>query len=342
MQSTPTVLLKDLLKNVSEVDILNFYIPIKELPCLISSPLRVDNKPSFSIYVTTANKVKYRDLAKKESGGLFDLLGKLWGLSFPHVLGRIQKDLKYIPTSQIPITEYSANYHSHLMSNAASIKKLEVKLRPYTTYDLEYWNQFGLPKSALLFADIYPVSDIIIHKGDDKSILRAHKYAYAYIERKDGNTTYKIYQPYNLKCKWLNSHNSSVWDLWSKLPKYGDKVIITSSRKDAICLWYHLRVPAVSLQGEGYIPKEGVINELKSRFKEVYVLFDNDYNKERNVGRENASHLCSLYNLIFIEIPAFLQSKDPSDLYYNQGSEIFKDTMIKLLYEKEINSLFEN
>ncbi len=337
MRSNPTVFLKDILKHVSEIDILNHYIPIKELPCLISSPLRVDKKPSFTIYITSFSKIRYFDLAKREGGGLFDLLGNMWGTGFQATIGRIQRDLKYIAKSNIPIIVGAPVTAKGLNPD---VKKLEVKLRPYEQYDLDYWARYGLPQKALLFADIYPISHIIMNKGNGDMTIKAHKLAYAYIERKDGNTTYKIYQPMNDKCKWMNSHNSSVWDLWSKLPDSGDKVIITSSRKDALCLWYHLKIPAVSLQGEGYIPKESVIKELKDRFKEVYVLFDNDYNKECNVGRENASHLCSKFNLNFIEIPSYFQSKDPSDLYYNHGDDIFKDTMNKLLYEKEINSLF--
>ncbi len=339
MQSNSNILLKDLLKQVSEVDILNHYLVIKELPCLISSPLRVDTKPSFRLYVTHTNKVRYYDLAKKDGGGLFDLLKQLWGTTFQGAIDKVYTDLKSINKTQIPIS-YSSGVYAP--GEAKGIGKIEVKLRKWESHDKEYWMKYGLPVTALLFANIYPVSHILLHKQGVINTLVAHKYAYVYIENKDNVCTYKVYQPYNKKCKWLNSHNSSVWDLWSKLPMNGDKLIITSSRKDALCLWYHTGIPAVSLQGEGYIPKDSVVAELKERFKTIYVLFDNDYNKECNVGRENASHLCSKFDLTFIEIPAFLESKDPSDLYYNHGEEIFKDTMNKLIYEKEINSLFAN
>ena len=38
-------------------------------------------------------------------------------------------------------------------------------------------------------------------------VIPCEKYAYAYIEFKDGLPTYKIYQPFSENYKWLNNHD---------------------------------------------------------------------------------------------------------------------------------------
>lgn len=44
--------LGDILDKVSEFDILAFYLGITTIPCVINSPLRVDNNPSFGLTST--------------------------------------------------------------------------------------------------------------------------------------------------------------------------------------------------------------------------------------------------------------------------------------------------
>ena len=148
-------------------------------------------------------------------------------------------------------------------------------------------------------------------------IIPADKYAYAYIERKDGIVSIKIYQPFSDTMKWISKHDSSVWDLWTKLPESGERLIITSSRKDALCLWAN------------------VVNQLKQRFKNIYVLYDNDFKAvekgEENHGRVFGKHLSDMFGLIQIEIPEFYRSKDPSDLFRDWGKEVFRTVMQSLI-----------
>ena len=130
--------------------------------------------------------------------------------------------------------------------------------------------------------------------------------------------------------KWLSKHDSSVWDLWDRLPQQGDKLIITSSRKDALCIWENTGIPTVSLQGEGYIPKEHVIQQLKDRFKTIYVLYDNDFNSDINNGRIFGRTLADKFGLTQIEIPEEFQSKDTSDLCLNWGRQTVKQVINQL------------
>ena len=59
-----------------------------------------------------------------------------------------------------------------------------------------------------------------------------------------------------------------------------------------------LNIPSVSLQAEGTTPKPHIIEELKERFETIYVLYDNDYDKEQNWGQLFGNEIADRYNLI--------------------------------------------
>ena len=97
-----SVSLNDIKSRVTEIDILSFYLNIKELPCVINSPFREDNRPSFGIYLSNkSQRVYYKDYATNDSGGLFDLLGKLWKCDYRKVLENINKDINKIDKRDI-------------------------------------------------------------------------------------------------------------------------------------------------------------------------------------------------------------------------------------------------
>lgn len=323
---------EEILDKVSEEQILAHYFGIKKIPNVMNSPLRNDKNPSFSIYYRDSYKIGYFDFATKESGGVFDLLMNTWHMSLNDVLCKIYQDLsEFHLIPDLPI------YKSKKL-RLNSQYNLKCKIRPWKDHDFEFWNAYGLTKQWLEFGNIYPISDVIIINDENKKIvLAADKYAYVFIENKDENISIKIYQPYNKKFKWLNNHNSSVWDLWTTLPKEGDKLIITSSRKDALCILAHTGIPTTGLQAESVLPKAHVIDELKTRFTNIYVLYDNDFDKSTNYGQLYGNHLATTFNLYNLCIPTNLQSKDPSDLRKNHGGQQLINTIFNLINQYEIS-----
>lgn len=321
--SSKTIL--DVTSSIPETEILGYYFNVSTLPVLINSPLRQDDKPSFSIFTPDGNKVLYKDFANGDYGNLYSLLGKMWNMTYPQVVEKIANDLNSKEINKIQVSKKRKVNIKHTSSEIA------IKVREWKEYDLKYWESYGISLNWLKFGNVYPISHIFIKKDNNTVCIPAEKYAYAYIEFKDNVMTIKVYQPFSHNFKWMSKHDSSVWDLWTKLPQEGNTLIITSSRKDALCIWENTGIPATSLQGEGYLPKEKVINELKSRFKNIYILFDNDFQSEENHGRLYAEHFCSLFNLKKLEIPSEYKSKDPSDLCKNCGREILKKVINNLI-----------
>ena len=315
-----SICLDDILNKVSEVDILNHYLGISTLPILINSPFRQDKNPSVSIFINRNNNVIFKDFGTHKSYNLWSFLEDYWCCNYEEVLNRLNKDLNNIKniTGTLKVTHYKQYIHKS--------SKLEVTIREWRDYDLQYWESYGISLDWLKFGRVYPISYIFINGNR----FPAEKHAYVYIEKKDGNITMKVYQPFSERMKWLSKHDNSVWDLWDRLPQRGNKLIITSSRKDALCIWANTGVPAISLQGEGYIPKEHVVQQLKDRFEVVYVLYDNDFNSDINNGRNFGKVLSGKFNLRQIEIPIEWKCKDTSDLCFNWGRNVVKQVIEEL------------
>lgn len=319
----------DILCYIDEAKILEFYLGITNLPTVICSPLREDDtRPSFGLYYNESGKLVYYDYSTRDAGGVFDLLMKMYKLSFQDVLNKVYEEvILKIPPGELVKIDYKG-----VKREFKSVPtKIQVKTREWRNYDLDFWAKYGISKPFLEFGDIYPITHVFIEKQGVSFTVPAEKYAYVYVEFKDNTPTYKIYQPYSKDYKWMNNHNKSVWDLWSKLPESGDKVIITSSRKDALCLWENLNIPSTSGQAESVVFKSHVVDLLNSRFVNKYVLYDNDFNSENNWGRINGEKLASMYGFKQIEIPSEYESKDPSDLYKNHGKDVFLKVLNNLL-----------
>lgn len=314
-----------LLGKTSEFDIMRFYLNIDVLPALINSPLRQDRNASVSIFSPDGVKVFYKDFGTGEHGSIFDLLGRMWNRTFSETITKIWDDIDKVKHNRINLNRTRRG----VIHKSNSI--LEVRTRQWFDYDMEYWNSYGISREWLELGDVYPISHILITRDNITKVIPAEKLAYVYVERKDGKVSLKVYQPKSQRLKWLSKHDSSVWDLWSRLPDRGDTLFITSSRKDALCLWENTGIPSVSLQGEGYVPKEKVINQLKQRFGRVIIFFDNDYDKDENHGHIYASRLSGMFDLDMVEIPSEYKSKDPSDLFKNHGAKTFRRVIKELV-----------
>ena len=317
---------------MSDKDILDRYMGISKIPCMIQSPLREgDRNPSFSLY-PWGNKVLWKDFGTGNKGNVIALLAELWHVDYHEALVKIKLDCGYT----VPNIGLTRRYRGkqHVTSNST----ISVKVREWKDWDVEYWNSYGISEKFCKWCNVYPISHAFFTSEDKESKIKKtvcipmDKYAYAYFEWKDDKQSIKLYQPFSDRMKWLSKHDASVWDLWKQAFRWAelvsdDAVIITSSRKDAMCLWENLKVPAMSLQGEGYIPKPQVMKQVLDKFKTVYLWYDNDFkHADSNPGQENAAKLIEMYpQLKNVVIPKDYESKDPSDLYKNWGKDILKE-----------------
>lgn len=315
-----TVGKQGLLEIVDECSLAGLYLGVKKLPCVITSPLRVDNHPSFSLYTRDGKTVYYRDFATGEKGSFLELLQKLWGLNYDKVIDRIYKNIDSSSSIKVNLLNHNKPI---LKSLDETTTILECKTREWRDYDIEYWKSYGITLEWLKYADVYPISHKIIIKDGKRMVFLADKYAYTYVEFKEGKTTHKFYQPLNKDgFKWQNNHDRSVVSLWTKVPKEGNIICICSSLKDSLCVWSNTGMPCINIQGEGYPLSQTAINELKRRFKKQIISLDGD-----KTGIEDAEKLSKLTGFPAYNTPIIGTSKDWSDIYHDYGKEFFIKTI---------------
>lgn len=323
-----SVSLDDILSRVTEADILSFYLGVAEVPCIIHSPLREDKRPSFGLYSMDGKRIFYTDLSTRERGGLFDLLANMWGVGYKEVLERVNEDISKFTSGSHIKSCTACNIRTTSTYNKST--DLQCKVREWRKYDIEYWESYGILLKWLKYAEVYPISHKIVIKDGHRYVFGADRYAYAYVEHKEGKVTLKIYQPFNKNgYKWANKHDTSVISLWTKVPQQGESICICSSLKDALCLWANTGIPSIAIQGEGYTMSDTAISELKRRYKKVFILFDND--EAGLIDGEKLSALTGFTNIVLPKFGEYGCPKDISDLYYSlQDKEKFKAIMIDL------------
>lgn len=316
---------QEIFKYVDDWNIYNFYIGDSNLTInkAISSPLRSDEKPSFALFVGESTEICFKDF-NITAGDCIKFVQLKFGLNYYEALSKIAIDFNFDSDYIVKRNEHT-DYNTSESFTSIKLREdvlkdlntynLGKKSRKWTLKDISFWNQFGITLTVLEQYNVEPVSHIFIN---DK-ILKCDEHTYCFIENKDGIQTYKIYQPFNKKYKWLNNHNSSVWQGWTQLPEKGDYLIITKSLKDVMSIKCVTGLNAVSLQTESAKPKEQIIEELQSRFTNIYILYDNDYDKEENWGRNFGLAMSNCFNTKQLEIHERYKSKDFSDFVKNKG-----------------------
>jgi hypothetical protein len=157
--------------------------------------------------------------------------------------------------------------------------------------------------------------------------------AIAYYFGKDnaGNDKWKIYYYKNRKFRFIG--NTNRINGWIQIPKKGRFLVITKSMKDVMCL-SRFSIPAVSMQAETQIPYDYIIEELQSRYDEIFTLFDFDL-----TGVRSANKIRKLYGIK----PLFLTNGrfGSRDFGYKDFSDYLQANGIESAYELISEALFE-
>jgi hypothetical protein len=315
---------EDILKHVTQEEIYGFYMGenIKNLG-VYHSPLREDNIPSFALYFHKIhhNTLMFKDFATNDCGDFVVLVMKLFNLNYSNALFKIAYDFGL---SSLNISSNKVNINYTKLEHKERVN-LAVKLRQWEKHDKDYWTSFNIRKSTLHKFSVFPISHVFYNSN----AVKTHKYAYVYVEEKDGIVTYKIYQPFeNKQKKWINNANYTVHQGYKQLPNTGELLIITKSLKDVMSIHDTLNIAAIGLQSESVMMKESVMEEYKSRFKRVVCLFDND-----EAGRKLSVGFTERYDVPHIFVPELPKVTDFSDLVKVVGQQEAVEILKKLIKE---------
>lgn len=244
---------------------------------IYNSPFRKDKNPSFGIYYSKRTKqLLFKDHGTGECGNVIKFVSLITGKTeYNDILSDI-------------VDKLNITNNTKLVSSKQYIQPTETVIgvvrQEFTDVDINYWKQFNISINTLKKFNVNSIKYYLCN-GIVKGTYKRENPMYAY----KVYNNFKIYRPLADKyTKWRN--NLTDYDIqgYEQLPQKGDILFITKSMKDVMCL-HEMGYPAVSPSSEStFLPKD-VLEQLKTRFKRIIILFDRDtagVKRSRKLSRE--------------------------------------------------------
>ena len=266
-----------ILSKVTEYDIYAKYIGQFKVGMIYNSPFRKDKNPSFGIYYSKRTKqLLFKDHGTGECGNVIKFVSLFTGKTeYNDILSDI-------------VDKLNLTNNTKLVSSKQYIPPTETVIgvvrQEFTDVDINNWKQFNISINTLKKFNVNSIKYYLCN-GIVKGTYKRENPMYAY----KVYNNFKIYRPLADKyTKWRN--NLTDYDIqgYEQLPQKGDILFITKSMKDVMCL-HEMGYPAVSPSSEStFLPKD-VLEQLKTRFKRIIILFDRDtagVKRSRKLSRE--------------------------------------------------------
>lgn len=240
---------------------------------LYKSPFRKEERPSCSFYIGKSGDLLLRDFGAGTSSSWMNIIMQTHNCSFGRAIRIAAEDLGLVKASsprqvckliEIPKVE-------------SSLTNLQVQIKNFTKEELEWWRTFGINETTLDKYNVFSIQTTFIN-GVIHTFSNANFPIFGYyLGKSDDIEIWKIYLPKNANkgYRFLTNAKESIIQGWKQLPKSDDLVVITKSLKDVMLL-SKLGLPACAPNSENVFLSEQRIDNLKQRFKNVVVLFDND------------------------------------------------------------------
>ncbi len=300
--------------------ILQHYLGIRKIPITIQSPFRDDKVESFAVFSTRSGKVKYKDLATGDTGDGIDLVMKLNNISYGEAMDKIRSEVEG------GIADAKTQQRLHYTQGAAYNPIETTAYRKHPKATLQYWNDYTITKQDL--ADEGNISSLMSFKVGDKTIYAGNNIVICYTWYYKNKVYKKIYQPLNKKYKWLNNMRGVSGKIIHNLNKLDRKLgylIITKSVKDVIVIKKAGYLNVIGTQAEGLYLEQPLLNKLIGIFPNIYILYDNDWEKRMNRGQLYAKEILRKYpNFVNIVLPDITKVTDASDMvkHYNNTNKL--------------------
>lgn len=266
-----------ILSKVTEYDIYAKYIGQFKVGMIYNSPFRKDKNPSFGIYYSKRTKqLLFKDHGTGECGNIIKFVSLFTGKTeYNDILSDIVNKLNITNNTKL----VSSKQYIPPTETVISVVRQE-----FNDVDINYWKQFNISINTLKKFNVNSIKYYLCN-GIVKGTYKRENPMYAY----KVYNNFKIYRPLADKyTKWRN--NLTDYDIqgYEQLPQKGDILFITKSMKDVMCL-HEMGYPAVSPSSEStFLPKD-VLEQLKTRFKRIIILFDRDtagVKRSRKLSRE--------------------------------------------------------
>lgn len=314
-----------ILSRFSEEQLMEYYLNIPVKKGLVRSPLREDKRPTCSFFRNNKGTLMFKDFATGQCLDIFSIVQQMFKCNYFEALKIIANDFGIIQNKSIKRNPGKIN-ENPIKIEDKELSKIQVEIQDFTDLELKWWEKYGITKDILQKYQVYSCKYVFLN-GNLLAKSQQHCPIFGYYGKKyHGLELWKIYFPKRTNYRFIGNYPSKKLQGYDNLPKSGKICVITKSQKDVMAL-YAYGIPACAPNSETIIPSEFIINDLTSRFKHVFALWDND-----RTGVTFLNKIKKKYPQIkCLIIPRNLEAKDFSDLRAKYGYKKTKEFIIQYL-----------
>lgn len=309
----PKITKELILSRFSEEQLMEYYLHIPVKKGLFRSPLRRDKQPTCSFYRSKSGTLIFKDFATGQHLNVFDVVQSIFRCDYFEALRIIANDFGIVRDNALHKNPGKINLNPIKIKDK-EISKIQIEIQEFTDNELKWWGRYGITRDILRRFDVYSCKHVFLN---DQLFAESQQHCpiFGYYGKKyQGLELWRCYFPKRTSFRFITNWPSKKIQGYDQLPKKGKLLVITKSMKDSMCL-YSCGITACAPNSENLFISDKVLEDLKSRFENIVVFYDNDRPGLYNMAKIRREHP----ELTYIFIPKKYGSKDISDFYKDHG-----------------------
>ena len=309
----PKITKELILSRFSEEQLMEYYLHIPVKKGLFRSPLRRDKQPTCSFYRNKSGTLIFKDFATGQHLNIFDVVQSIFRCDYFESLRIIANDFGIVRDNALHKNPGKINLNPIKIKDK-EISKIQIEVQEFTDSELKWWGKYGISKDILKRFDVYSCKHVFLN---DQLFAKSQQHCpiFGYYGKKyQGLELWRCYFPKRTSFRFITNWPSKKIQGYDQLPKKGKLLVITKSMKDSMCL-YSCGITACAPNSENLFIPDKVLEDLKNRFENIVVLYDNDKPGLYNMAKIRKEHP----ELTYVFIPKRYGSKDISDFYKDHG-----------------------
>lgn len=309
----PKITKELILSRFSEEQLMEYYLHIPVKKGLFRSPLRRDKQPTCSFYRNKSGTLIFKDFATGQHLNVFDVVQSIFRCDYFEALRIIANDFGIVRDTALHRNPGKINLNPIKIKDK-EISKIQIEIQEFTDSELKWWGRYGITRDILRRFDVYSCKHVFLN---DQLFAESQQHCpiFGYYGKKyQGLELWRCYFPKRTSFRFITNWPSKKIQGYDQLPKKGKLLVITKSMKDSMCL-YSCGITACAPNSENLFISDKVLEDLKSRFENIVVFYDNDRPGLYNMAKIRREHP----ELTYVFIPRRYGSKDISDFYKDHG-----------------------
>ena len=309
----PKITKELILSRFSEEQLMEYYLHIPVKKGLFRSTLRRDKQPTCSFYRNKSGTLIFKDFATGQHLNVFDVVQSIFKCDYFEALRIIANDFGIVRDNALHKNPGKINLNPVKIKDK-EISKIQIEIQEFTENELKWWGRYGITRDILKRFDVYSCKHLFLN---DQLFAESQQHCpiFGYYGKKyQGLELWRCYFPKRTSFRFITNWPSKKIQGYDQLPKKGKLLVITKSMKDSMCL-YSCGITACAPNSENLFISDKVLEDLKNRFKNIVVLYDNDRPGLYNMAKIRREHP----ELTYVFIPKKYGSKDISDFYRDHG-----------------------